>query len=398
MGTRELPDGWKRLKFREIAVSITERVDDPATSGVERYVGLEHLDPESTTIRRWGSPNDVEATKLRFYLGDVIYGRRRAYQRKLGVADFDGICSAHALVLRAQPDICLPEFLPYFLQSDGFHQRALDISVGSLSPTINWKTLAVQEFALPPIEEQQRIAQLLTALDRSFEVVINSYVKSQSQAMMARRAALNDVFARLTVSGSRHLTLGEVASWSSGGTPKAGVSEFYGGSVPWAVIGDLTNGDVWETSRSLTAAGLASSSAKLVPTGAVLVAMYGSIGKLGIARITLSTNQAIASAIADPRLLRPEYLFWWLRHIEPLLIAQGKGGVQKNISQEVIKRMPIAVPPLGEQDEIVSCLSEMWTSFSAVTTLVAEKVALLSSIRTSARELFLSGRGVACET
>lgn len=163
MNTDKLPAGWTRVKFGDIAASITERVDDPSAAGVDRYVGLEHLDPESTSIRRWGSPSDVESTKLRFYPGDVIYGRRRAYQRKLGVADFDGICSAHALVLRAKPEVCLPEFLPYFLQSDAFHQRALDISVGSLSPTINWKTLAVQEFALPPIDEQQRIVEFQKA-------------------------------------------------------------------------------------------------------------------------------------------------------------------------------------------------------------------------------------------
>jgi type I restriction enzyme S subunit len=171
VSTNVLPDGWTLKKFSAIAASITERVDDPSASGVERYVGLEHLDPESTTIRRWGSPSDVEATKLRFYPGDVIYGRRRAYQRKLGVADFDGICSAHALVLRAKPDVCLPEFLPYFLQSDAFHQRALDISVGSLSPTINWKTLAVQEFALPPIDVQARTASVMNKVDN----LINAY-------------------------------------------------------------------------------------------------------------------------------------------------------------------------------------------------------------------------------
>lgn len=166
MSTDKLPDGWTRVKFADIAASITERVDDPSAAGVDRYVGLEHLDPESTTIRRWGSPSDVQAAKLRFYPGDVIYGRRRAYQRKLGVADFDGICSAHALVLRAKPAVCLPEFLPYFLQGDTFHQRALDISVGSLSPTINWKTLAVQEFALPPIETQTEILAILKRFDR----------------------------------------------------------------------------------------------------------------------------------------------------------------------------------------------------------------------------------------
>ena len=123
-------------RFDQIAENINVRVM-PGDTELDRYVGLEHLDPESLKIRRWGSPNDVIGQKLRFWKGDIIYGRRRAYQRKLVVADYEGICSAHAMVLRAKPDVCLPEFLPFFMQSEIFHQRALDISVGSLSPTIN---------------------------------------------------------------------------------------------------------------------------------------------------------------------------------------------------------------------------------------------------------------------
>ena len=94
---------------------------------------------------------------------DIIFGRRRVYQRKLAVAEFDGICSAHAMVLRAKPEIALPGFLPFFMQSDLFMERAKQISVGSLSPTINWKTLAQEEFALPPLEEQRRIAEVIRA-------------------------------------------------------------------------------------------------------------------------------------------------------------------------------------------------------------------------------------------
>lgn len=161
MVDRRRSDGWQTVQFGDIAESITERVDDPSASGLEHYVGLEHLDPDTLKIGRWGSPSEVEATKLRFYPGDVIYARRRAYQRKLGVAEWTGIASAHALVLRARREVCLPEFLPYFLQSDQFHQRALDISVGSLSPTINWRTLAIQQFVLPSVAEQAEIAELL---------------------------------------------------------------------------------------------------------------------------------------------------------------------------------------------------------------------------------------------
>jgi len=159
-----LPRGWRVLRFDRFAESVTERVD-PAEANAEHYVGLEHLDPESLTIRRWGSPTDVIGEKLRFRAGDVIYGRRRAYQRKLAVPNFDGICSAHAMVLRAREGVMLQDFLPFFMQGETFHRRALQISVGSLSPTINWRTLAAQEFAIPPLDEQRRIADILWAAD-----------------------------------------------------------------------------------------------------------------------------------------------------------------------------------------------------------------------------------------
>ncbi|MHB1011990.1 MAG: restriction endonuclease subunit S [Desulfobacteria bacterium] len=183
-----MKNGWHMRRFDEMAIIVNDRIDDPSEADVDRYVGLEHLDSDSLTIRRWGSPDDVEATKLRFRSGDIIFGRRRAYQRKLAVADFDGICSAHAMVLRAKPEVVLPAFLPFLMQSDVFMDRAMEISVGSLSPTINWKTLAKEQFALPQLEEQRRWALVLTAADTVFaqlghlrvaiERALNSYAHS----------------------------------------------------------------------------------------------------------------------------------------------------------------------------------------------------------------------------
>jgi restriction endonuclease S subunit len=161
-------DEWKRLPFGAFAQSINERVE-PRQAGDETYVGLEHLDPQDLHIRRWGKGSDVIGTKLRFKKGDLIFGRRRAYQRKLAVADFDGICSAHSMVVRARPDIVLPEFLPFLMMSDHFMNRAVEISVGSLSPTINWTTLKLEEFALPPLDQQRRIAEILWAIDGTTE-------------------------------------------------------------------------------------------------------------------------------------------------------------------------------------------------------------------------------------
>lgn len=165
---QSLKPGWKMVKFGDISQNVAVRVD-PADAKTDVYVGLEHLDPGTIHLRQWGHPSDVTGQKLVFKKGDVIFGRRRAYQRKLAVAEFDGICSAHAMVVRAKPKMILPEFLPFFLQSDMFMDRAIEISVGSLSPTINWKTLKVQEFPLPPLDEQKRIAEILWAADEAVE-------------------------------------------------------------------------------------------------------------------------------------------------------------------------------------------------------------------------------------
>jgi type I restriction enzyme, S subunit len=157
---------WKCVAFGDVIENITDRVDNPSEAGVDRYVGLEHLDPGAMTVYRWDTPDKVEAQKLRFRPGDVIFGRRRAYQKKVALAEFEGICSAHALVLRARPGYVNPDFLPVFLSSDYFLDRAIAISVGSLSPTVNWRDLKVQEFDLPPLDEQKRIADLLWAIER----------------------------------------------------------------------------------------------------------------------------------------------------------------------------------------------------------------------------------------
>jgi hypothetical protein len=124
---------WSRVRFGDAVENVNERVE-PADAAEEIYVGLDDLDSGSLHIRRWGKGSDVIGTKLRFRKGDIIFGRRRAYQRKLAVAEVDGICSAHAMVARAKPKVVLPEFLPFLMMSDKFMNRAVDISVGSLAP------------------------------------------------------------------------------------------------------------------------------------------------------------------------------------------------------------------------------------------------------------------------
>ncbi len=170
---------WQTYRFDEIAKSITERVD-PKNTDLEMYIGLEHLDPESIHIRRNGTKDDVKGQKLKCYPGDVIFGKRRAYQRKASIVTKEGFCSAHSMVLRANPEIIEPKLFPFFLHSDLFMHRAVDISVGSLSPTINWGTLKKQEFLFPPKDKQSQLAKLLWAMDEAIEKELEVLEKTKN--------------------------------------------------------------------------------------------------------------------------------------------------------------------------------------------------------------------------
>lgn len=143
--------------------------------------------------------------------------------------------------------------------------------------------------------------------------------------------------------------LGDIAAWGSGGTPSRAVREYFGPGLPWLSIADLDDGPVGSAKESLTPLGLQNSSAKPVPAGALLIAMYGSIGKLGIATRELCTSQAIAFAIPDTSRIDTRYLFHYLLAQRPLLQARGRGGTQSNIGQSDLKSWRIPLPSLPEQ-------------------------------------------------
>ena len=151
-----------KYKFTEIAINSTEK-KKPTESDKTTYIGLEHLDSGTLTVSRWGSEVAPIGEKLLMKKGDVLFGKRRAYQKKVGIAPFDGIFSAHGMVLRPREDVITKEYFPLFISSDYFLNEAIRISVGSLSPTVNWKDLKELTFNIPTIEEQRRITPIVWA-------------------------------------------------------------------------------------------------------------------------------------------------------------------------------------------------------------------------------------------
>ena len=181
MSDKTLKPGWKMVKFGEVVKNVNLVERDPAANGIDRIVGLEHIDPENLHIRRWDSGEDSTSFTRKFVQGQTLFGKRRAYQRKVAYAEFEGICSGDILTFEPKnKKMLLSELLPFICQSDAFFNHALDTSAGSLSPRTSWTALQDFEFPLPPLDEQKRIAEILWAADEAlvrFEQARESLLK-----------------------------------------------------------------------------------------------------------------------------------------------------------------------------------------------------------------------------
>lgn len=181
---------WKKYRFDQVCRQVNEATKDPAAEGLDHVIGLEHIEPNNLHITHWDTLEKETTFTRKFKKGQVLFGRRRAYQRKVAYAVFDGICSGDILVFEAIEKVMLPELLPFLIQSEGFFQKALATSAGSLSPRTKFKELADYEFLLPPKAEQKRLAELLWAADE----VVEKEKREKSQLDLYRQSKLKSIF------------------------------------------------------------------------------------------------------------------------------------------------------------------------------------------------------------
>jgi len=339
--------GWKRLPFAAFAESVNERVE-PANAAEVIYVGLDDLDSCDIHIRRWGKGSDVIGTKLRFRKGDIIFGRRRAYQRKLAVAEMDGICSAHAMVVRAKPEMVLPEFLPFLMMSDKFMNRAVEISVGSLSPTINWTTLKLEDFDLPPLDQQTRIAEILWAIDTLIE---------SNQTELADAVELRDARVRQAAESSKSsVSLGELATSITSGS--RGWAEHYSSEGPiFLRIANLQRRNIrfdWREIQRVSPPETKEALRTRVKNGDVLISITAELGLIAFADQLLDEcyiNQHIAMVSLDQTIYDP-YLASMFLCLPPYADQFRKlndQGAKAGMNLKNVAKLRLPALSLGEQ-------------------------------------------------
>ena len=369
MGSGTLKPGWTPVAFGDVVRLCTERASDPAAHGLERYVGLEHLHPGDLEIRRWGDVADGTTFTTVFRPGQVLFGKRRAYQRKVAVPDFTGVCSGDIYVLESSNDQrLLPELLPFVCQTESFFDHAISTSAGSLSPRTNWRSLAGYEFALPPLDEQNRLAIVLRAGGRTASL----YVDAAAATLRIAESLLGKylVGARDSSIGLYHrqfghyspqsalVQLGDLVTVAQYGSSVPIVSE---GQYPILRMTNLSEGLTTDADIGFVNLTDQEYGRYLLRSDDILLNRTNShdlVGRTGIHR--LKGDYVFASYLirfqADHRKVLPDYLCAFINH--PLGRRQvmrfaTRGVSQSNINIDSLRRMLVPLPGLTCQRAIV---------------------------------------------
>ncbi|MEX0749390.1 MAG: restriction endonuclease subunit S [Dehalococcoidia bacterium] len=336
-------------------MDIAER--DPLSKGLERVVGLEHIEPGSLHIREWGNVADGTSFTRAFRAGQVLFGKRRAYQRKVAYAGFDGICSGDILVFEAVSEEMMPELLPFIVQSESFFEQALQTSAGSLSPRTKWTELAKYEFALPPKNEQRRIAEILWAADAVVQQRDELFA-----SLHAMSAAVDDKWFGHASKAVERVEAGAICDTTVGivVTPaKYYVRDGVPAIRSLNVFPDRFNLDELV---HISDGGHRLHPKSQLRTGDVVIVRSGRPGDAAVIGPQLDGANCIDLIIARPVMrLRPHYLTGFLNSESGRrqFLRGTAGTAQKHFNLGAFRKMLIPLPPAQDQDLAVREFAEI---------------------------------------
>ena len=220
---------------------------------------------------------------------------------------------------------------------------------------------------IPPLSVQTEIVKILDALTALTSELTSELTLRRKQYEYYREKLLSEE--ELGKVGFEWRTIDEISNKiSSGGTPTTSNNDYYDhGTIPWLRTQEVDFKEIWDTNIKITEDGLNNSSAKWIPANCVIVAMYGAtVGKTAINKIPLTTNQACANIEINDKLACYRYIFHYLTSKYEYIKSLGSGS-QTNINAQIIKKLKVPVPPLEEQQRIVSILDKFETLTNSIT-------------------------------
>ncbi|EMN82484.1 restriction endonuclease subunit S [Leptospira interrogans] len=306
--------------------------------------------------------------------GDVIVAVKIS-PGKMKIAGIDLAINQDLRGLKLKDEISA-KFLNYYFQI------LILQGTGTIVKAITSKDLEKIQIPIPPLPAQEEIVRILDAFTE---------LTTELSARKKQYNYYRDQLLSFEEGEVEWKTLGDVAKKiSSGGTPQTGVWEFYDGDIPWLRTQEINFEEIWDTGIKITEAGLKNSSAKWIPANCVIVAMYGAtVGKIGINKIPMTTNQACANIELDENIANYQYVFHFLSSQYKYIKSLGSGP-QTNINAQIVKKIQIPIPPLAEQERIVAILDKFDALTSSISEGLPREIRLRQKQYEYYRELLLS--------
>jgi len=366
-------ESWERVAFGKVVQNKNENTSNPSLEGLSRVVGLDHMDSESLPLVRWSELDDLpDGTTFtrRFHAGQVLFGKRRSYQKKVSFPDFDGVCSGDILVFQSlDSKRLLPGFLPLLVQSDPFMDFAISTSAGSLSPRTKWSDLYKFEFLLPSLKNQEEIVEIIRSIDKAIQgykkLSVRSYRESIVHELLSTGA---DNWTRTT--------LGEIAQFFNGRTFKQ-EELLTDGKHRVLRVGNFFSNGKWYWSN------LDLDENKYCDQGDLLYAWSASFGPQIWSEEKVVYHYHIWKVVEDALHVNKMFLYYWLEDdVQRMKKDAGTGSTIMHITKGEIESRAILLPPLDEQMQIVKIVS----SIDAMVDATEQSMSSLKLLRKSILE------------
>ena len=345
-----------KYRFEQIAINCKEKVkaDDIDTS---TYIGLEHLDPGCLHVSRWGSAVPIKGDKIVMHEGDVLFGKRNAYLRRAAIAPHDGAFSAHGMIFRPREAVVDKDFFPLFIASDYFFDTAIRISVGSLSPTVNWSDLKNQEFELPDLDTQRKLAKVLWSLNDTKEAykkliaATDELVKSQFIEMFGDPAENPNGYPI-----EKLASVGELNRGVSKARPRNNPA-LLGGPYPLIQTGEVTAAELYIDHYENTYSELGLAQSKMWPKGTLCITIAANIAQTAILGFEACFPDSVVGFVSGERVTQI-YIHYWFGFFQKILEEQAPQVAQKNINLKILSELDVMVPPMELQQQFIRLVEQ----------------------------------------
>jgi len=363
---QEIPDGWNKVKFKELAKQKSVRIDNPGESGFEKYVGLEHLDSGELVVKRYGSTSDVTSTMKLFNKGDILFARRNTYLKRVSVAPFDGVCSGDIIVLEPILNHIVEGFLPIFMQFEPFENKIIALSAGAFSKRIKWKQLAEEDVFVPSTSEQKKIVEIVWDIQDTIEK--NDCVINATEIL--KKGLLNELLTKgighkkfkLSELGEipkewNVIKIEDIADIRRGASPRPIKNpDYFSDEGPgWIRIGDVTPVYKYINKTTQCLSDLGVSKSVKVTKGNLIMSICATIGKPVIVDMDACIHDGFVLFQNIKANIDAEFLYYVLLRNEEFFKSQKQEGTQGNLNTTIVGNTAIALPnTIEEQNKITS--------------------------------------------